>query len=95
MTTAELVHRAQPEDTRPSLIRITGNRGLGPLLRLLRRTARLSQAELGKRIHLTGNGVSKREIGDRATTVAALVETANAAGYDLVLVARDRRGARS
>jgi transcriptional regulator with XRE-family HTH domain len=71
------------------MIRLTTDRNLGMLLRDLRIGAGLTQTQLGIRTHLTKGGVSKREIDSRAVTAGALIDTAHALGYDVVLVARD------
>jgi transcriptional regulator with XRE-family HTH domain len=74
------------------VIRVNTDRELGPLLRWLRHRAGLTQTELGRRVHITKSAVSNRETDSRAMTAGALIETADALGYDLVLVARNREG---
>jgi transcriptional regulator with XRE-family HTH domain len=67
----------------------TNERDLGLLLRSLRHEAGLSLVELGERTRTTKGGISKREIHCRALTVGALIETADALGYDLALIPRE------
>jgi transcriptional regulator with XRE-family HTH domain len=67
----------------------TDERGLGLLLRQLRHDAGLSLVQLAERTCNTKGGISKREIHGRALTVGALIETADALGYDLALIPRE------
>jgi transcriptional regulator with XRE-family HTH domain len=73
------------------VITLTNDRHLGRLLRHLRIGAGLSQTQLGIRTHMTKGGISKREIDSRAVTAGALIETARALGYSVVLVPRGAR----
>lgn len=63
-------------------------RELGLLLRRLRHDAGLSLRDLAPRLHITKSGLANRETDSRAMTAGALIETANALGYDLALVPR-------
>jgi transcriptional regulator with XRE-family HTH domain len=67
------------------VIDLTNDRELGPLIRRLRHDAGLSLVQLAKRVHLSKGGQSKREIDSRAMTAGALIETAHALGYRVVL----------
>jgi transcriptional regulator with XRE-family HTH domain len=76
------------------MITISSDRHLGPLVRRLRLDAGLSQTALGKRVHMSKGGISKRELEARAMTVGALIESGRAFGFDLALVPARHRGVR-
>ena len=76
------------------MITIPNDRHLGQLVRRLRLRAGLSQTELGRRLYMSKGGVSKREIGARAMTAGALIESAHAVGFDVALVPSRHPGAR-
>lgn len=61
---------------------------LGGLLRHLRHQAQLSLNDLAQRIGITKGGLGNRETDAKAMTVAALTESLDALGYDIVAVRR-------
>jgi transcriptional regulator with XRE-family HTH domain len=75
------------------VITLTNDRELGQMLRRLRHDAGLSLNDLAPLCHVSKGGLSKREIDSRAMTAGALIETANALGYDLALVPKQAAGA--
>jgi hypothetical protein len=74
---------------RRALIMLADGHNLGPLLRNLRHDVGLTLDEVGRRAYITRKGVCNRELHGVALPAAALIEHANALGYDLALVPRE------
>jgi len=62
---------------------------MGRVLRMLRRPLKLTQAEFGRIVGLTGPGVSKIESGDRDTSTKVLFAWMDATGHSLVVESDD------
>ncbi len=79
---------------RPKAIRITSGLHVGGLIRRLRHDAGLTLDQLARRVHVTRNAASKRELRSPSLAVAVLVDTAHVLGYDLALIPKRHPGAR-
>jgi transcriptional regulator with XRE-family HTH domain len=69
-------------------IKITSEEQAGRTLGDLRRNARLRQSDLAAKVHVGISALRDREHGRRGLHVRALVDTAAALGFDVVLVPR-------
>lgn len=62
---------------------------IGAIVRRVRRNARLTQAELGKRVGLRQATISKLEAGEPATRLSTLLDAMTALGLEIII---DKRG---
>lgn len=67
-------------------IKITSEEQAGRALGDLRRAAKLRQSDLAAAVHVGVTAIRDREQGRRGLHVRALVDTADALGYDVVLI---------
>jgi len=73
------------------VINIDRQRPIGPLLRELRHTAGLAPLQLAALVHISRSGIFKREAA-RDIPTSALMSTAYALGFHVVLVASHHPG---
>ena len=62
---------------------------IGAIIRRVRRNAKLTQSELGKRIGLRQATISKLEAGEPATRLSTLLDVLTALGLEIII---DERG---
>jgi transcriptional regulator with XRE-family HTH domain len=84
--------RATPAEP---MIQLASYHQLGPILRRLRQTAGLTQAQVAEQSFVTKKAICARELHGTATTAGALIEHAAVFGYDLALIPSRRPGART
>lgn len=70
-------------------IKITSEAQANRMLGAMRRYAGMRQSELAAKAHVSVSAVRDREHGRRGLHVEALVATAGALGFDVVLVPRE------
>lgn len=69
-------------------IKITSEEQAGRALADMRRAAKIRQSDLAASVHVGVTAIRDREQGRRGLHVRALVDTAAALGYDVVLIPR-------
>ena len=67
------------------------SRKLGKMLRAVRAAENVTQSELGRRIGVPYQNVSRLENGDREGMITTINKYLRALGWELVIVARPRR----
>lgn len=76
----------------PTVHVVRSGRQITGLLSRVRHALGLSQQELGSRIGTTQSAVSEWETGGCRMSVESVLKTADALGYDVVLVRREEVG---
>ncbi len=69
-------------------IQITSEADTALALGDMRREAGMRQSDLAAKVHISLSAIRDREHGRRGINAQALIDTANAAGFDVVLVPR-------
>jgi transcriptional regulator with XRE-family HTH domain len=91
----EVTTRPEPSQEFELVLRARLNpKELGALLRKVREAVGVTQGELAKRLDIPYQNLSRLEHGAREGMLSTLNRYVRALGYELVIVARPRTGAR-